>query len=235
MAPSIIQETHLRAVEPRRIPVVLADAHRVQVPLAIALDETPDAAPCPAHLALADSRMLLIQLETADFAAGDVQGKPVTATLSMDHLQYTFQTTVRAVSQADPRTWRLELPASMHLVERRQAPRRRLHRAATVHLAPQSAPGADRASDICGRLLNVSGQGLACRLAAEAAATLSPTQPVSVAFRLDDHDRTFAFRARIVSITEGGTPGQMVIGIEFIDGATRDAQQDALQAALAGA
>ena len=80
--------------------------------------------------------------------------------------------------------------------------------------------------------MNVSPHGLACRLPESQTTRLSVDDRLFVVFSLGAGNQTFEFTGRIVSITRGGTPGQMVLGIEFIDGGTSHAQE-ALGAALA--
>lgn len=162
-------------------------------------------------------------------------GVDLSAVAIVHGVEYEFPTTGILDAACEPGIIRLAAPTELFLLDRRRTTRRLLRQRLGALLTPydstRTAP-ADTEESLSAGILNVSPHGLACLLGESQTARLSVDDQLSVAFSLGAGNQTFEFTGRIVSITEGGTPGQMVLGIEFIDGGTSHAQE-ALSAALA--
>lgn len=149
----------------------------------------------------------------------------------IDGVQYGFESTGMIDPTFSETVIRLEAPARIEIVERRRVGRRPLRDASRVRLELTDRRGDH---DFSASLMNVSPHGLACRLATPEADTLSVGARLVSVFSLEPNDQTFALPGRIVNITQGGTPGQAIIGIEFTGDEVSPAQEEALSAALTG-
>ncbi len=119
-------------------------------------------------------------------------------------------------------------PQSIKSVERRRAPRRRLHPSALVRL--RIAAGDASAFELC--LLNMSEHGMACRVDESVIGALGTGSSVQVNFDLPGVAEPFAFDARVVSVTPTGG-GQAVLGLEFLENDKLFRRQDQLRSLLA--
>ncbi len=81
-------------------------------------------------------------------------------------------------------------------------------------------------------MLNLSPDGIACRVPQQDAGPLEIGQTVHVAFRLGGSTSVFDLTAGINNITRGGTPGQLVVGLEFMVGQRLEAGRAALREVL---
>ena len=116
--------------------------------------------------------------------------------------------------------------------ERRRSRRRRLHKPCEVQL---HGVGDELGWQATGALLNVSTDGVACRLANQKAYDLCVRQTVRVVFRIGSSPTRFDLKAQITNLTAAGTPEHQVLGLEFVDDANLEAAQPALREAIANA
>lgn len=124
---------------------------------------------------------------------------------------------------------RIARPQRIAKAERRRSPRRGLHEPVRVLIWAGGAtePLAEPAS-----LLNLSANGLACRLPSDAAA-FSIDEAVRVSFELDHPNARFEFSASVINLTRGATIDKTILGIEFVSDEMSPADRDRLVAALA--
>ncbi len=115
------------------------------------------------------------------------------------------------------------------IIERRRVRRRRLHESTTVRFHAIDPALVDFSQ---ARMLNLSEQGLACRMPQAQADRLRIGQTLGVVFRLNEMTEPFDIPARIVTITQGGTTDQRVVGMEFLDLPELQAQKTRLGRAL---
>ena len=94
----------------------------------------------------------------------------------------------------------------------RRSPRRGLHEPVRVFIGVGSAnePLAEAAS-----LMNLSTDGLACRLSTSVAA-FSISDVVRVSFELDHTGARFEFSACVINVTQGATADKTILGLEFV-------------------
>lgn len=120
-------------------------------------------------------------------------------------------------------------PHRIAKAERRRSPRRGLREPVRVLIWAGGAtePLAEPAS-----LLNLSADGLACRLPSDAV-TFSIEDVVRVSFELDHPDTRFEFSACVINLTRGATIDKTILGLEFVWDEMSPADRDRLVAALA--
>ena len=114
-------------------------------------------------------------------------------------------------------------------VERRRSRRRRLQNPSEVSL---HGTGSEVDWTAAGVLLNVSPDGLACRVSAKAAHALTVGQALHVLFRIGTTSTVFDLKARITNITPAGTTHCVVLGLEFLADRRLKSVQTKLQESL---
>lgn len=136
------------------------------------------------------------------------------ANIEIDELRYLFATrcTTEPVP-TQPMTLHVHKPERMTLTDRRRSPRRHLRGRTEVSLS-----GSGESVDFCGQaiMLNLSPEGMACRLAEQDALRLEIGRTLRVVFRLGVSTTSFNLNAHVSNITKGGTPGHVVVGLAFI-------------------
>ena len=152
------------------------------------------------------------------------------ATVEIDQRRYTFETRcMKAPVSVVPTILRVHRPARMTVTDRRRSPRRHLRGRTEV-----SVSGSDEHVSWCAEavMLNLSTEGMACRLAEPDARRLAIGQTLGVAFRLGAINTPFDLNARVSNTTEAGTPGQVVVGLAFIADERLESNRTRLQRAL---
>lgn len=106
-------------------------------------------------------------------------------------------------------------PESLTMLERRRSPRTRLARSCDVHLCWGATQTPRRA---VGKLLNLSPEGMACRVDLATAEELSVGDSVEALLILDGDSERIELRAVVRSLTPGGSPNTCLLGVEFVVG-----------------
>lgn len=107
----------------------------------------------------------------------------------------------------------VQRPKEILTFDRRRSARRMLQEPAEVVLRTiEPADG----WECTAAMLNVSPEGLACRLPRSSASGLSIGRRVRAAFRLGRPPKDFSVAGRITNITIGGTPDSTILGIGFL-------------------
>lgn len=122
---------------------------------------------------------------------------------------------------------RLARPSSLRPLHRR-SPRARLYSSTPVRLRPMQPRG--RAVDAA--LMNVSADGLACRLPASSDVQLVAGCEVWTTFRLEGVESLFELPAVLVYRVPAGTPALDVMGLAFVGAAAMPSDRDRLRTAL---
>ncbi len=161
-----------------------------------------------------DDSYLAIRLTHPDTAAGTcLPDYPLRITMTVSDVQYEFDT--RCVEQPttlEGRVIRILRPDTITSADRRRSPRRLLRQATIVSLRSHEA---DEGWHCDAVMLNLSPDGLACRMPEQHAGALHFDQTIRVTFRLGRSSQLFDLTGRISNITRGATPGQLVVGLEF--------------------
>lgn len=115
-------------------------------------------------------------------------------------------------------------------VDERRRSRRRLLRGSIrieIRASDRSDTGPATAA-----MLNLSESGVACRVPWNEVHRLRTGESIRVLFRSHETDEPFDLPARIINITQAGTPGTCVIGMEFLFGSDGERVQERLRDAL---
>lgn len=153
-------------------------------------------------------------------------GTAVEVTLLLRGASCGFDATV--VDASEREGWiQIGLPRRLFLVDRRRSQRRELRRASRVCLASTNGSWS-----CVGSLLNVSVDGLACRVNAWDLPQQAEDHSVHADFDIEDH---FAFRlkARVAGVAPAADEGFSVISLAFLEEGETSAERHRLRAALA--
>ena len=161
---------------------------------------------------------------------------PLRVSLEIDGASYAFETAASAVpAGAEPGMIHLRKPATITLVDRRRSPRRRLHEPAEILLR---VPDINETWQCKAAMLNLSLDGVACRIPKTNAGSLDTGHIVRISLRLDASSDAFELDGQIINITQGGTPDHLVVGLKFVADekleASRAEIRDALETATRG-
>lgn len=197
----------------------------------LCLDTSAEHSGCDAVLVSAAPAHLTFELATSDARRCGVQTSALMCVVfKIREVRSTFTAPCLCVEfGAESTVIRIETPHAVAKAERRRSPRRGLHEPVRVLIWVGAAkePLAEAAS-----LMNLSTDGLACRLTASAAA-ISIHDVVRVSFQLDHTDARFEFSACVINVTQGATVDKTILGLEFVAEEMLPAEKDRLVAALA--
>ncbi|MBI4719584.1 MAG: PilZ domain-containing protein [Planctomycetes bacterium] len=173
---------------------------------------------------------LLICMRDADECARAADGL-FHAGLVLDGVPYGFETVCSAAVTDDRKaTLRIRTPATLRPIERRRTARHTFREPALVTM--QFAGATQRCT---ATLLNLSLTGLACRVASEASTGVAVGMSVRADFQTDPDESPLSLAARVVTCTPAGTPGHLVLGMEFESAPASADDRERLRAALAAA
>jgi len=119
-------------------------------------------------------------------------------------------------------------PETLAVVERRRSRRRGLAPSSTVYIGSTNGPDPWRCAAV---MLNVSLNGLACRVERETAARIRESLTLDIAFEIGAESRRIELHGRVVSVMGAGSPDCSLMGIAFEeDGAYAVAVDDLARA-----
>lgn len=170
---------------------------------------------CRVVFVRAEGSRLLLRLRGGDTAARAVPASsPLRVTMEVAGARYVFDSRrADCPGQCESGVIQVYRPDAVLLAERRRSPRQRFHGPCDVALYAGDA----LAESFCeAAMLNLSTEGIACRVAMQQARLLNIGQIVRVVFRLDRSTTEFDLHGRVTNITEGGTAERMVVGLEFV-------------------
>jgi Tfp pilus assembly protein PilZ len=152
------------------------------------------------------------------------------ACLRLGSDQYLFDTSIMAVIDTDTPT-RLEVarPDTVQIMQRRRFRRTAVRGSSPVTVRTVGGGAAS------GTLLNASVDGVACRVATEAADRAKIGDTVRIQFELADPPQSFDLAAVVRSKTPAATEFQTIVGLQFAYGREDREQRHRLTAALTSA
>jgi hypothetical protein len=137
------------------------------------------------------------------------------ATLFLDRQEYLFSTHLLETISIEQRTFLvLARPVEMQTWQRRRFMRAELAQSSTLHLTPVRPEGVDTNS-LTGAVLNISPDGVACRLAIREADPVAVGETLDTRFELCGESDPFILRGTLRSKTPGGSEDSMILGIQF--------------------
>jgi c-di-GMP-binding flagellar brake protein YcgR len=133
--------------------------------------------------------------------------------LLLNGQQYLFSTSVLDVLDSmEGRRLEVTRPRVLQVLQRRRFVRADLAESAAVRVGPADA---GRAPLCKGVLLNISCDGLACRMDCGDAKRFALNDVVRLSFSLRGGTEHFHGIAAVKNLTEGGTEGTVILGLQF--------------------
>lgn len=173
---------------------------------------------------------LVVRLESGSTRNDGIKrGVSIDGRIELDGARYVFETRLgEAPVEESADLIVLVKPTSVRKAERRHAVRRRFRKPTTVDVARQ-----EQSAQSCrGALLNISTEGLACRVHTRDARFAQSGREVRVTFGLDDDGDAFVISGRIAGVVEARSPKFRILGIEFVSDESSRESLGRLQAVL---
>ncbi len=140
------------------------------------------------------------------------QSNSIRVTIQTHHASYHFETSHAPKHEsAGAGCVRVVRPQVLSAIERRRSPRKSLYAPSEVVLSLVSGPPFSCNSI----LLNLSAEGVACRLSAVDAERFCTGSKVRARFRVDGESDAFDLLCRVINETQGGTLDTLVLGMTF--------------------
>jgi Tfp pilus assembly protein PilZ len=184
------------------------------------------AMPVTGELARADGDVLVL-VGPAGLADATLPSVYCDVAFRLDGEEFHFTTVILAtVVQDDHLRLELSYPPRVMTWQRRRFVRAAVaDSAAVIVRGTGGAPGE-------GRILNVSRDGLAFRIPTDRVAERAVGEPLELSFTLSADAGEFHLAGTVISKTPGGTPGTVIVGVQFIDDPATQATRDRLASAL---
>lgn len=186
---------------------------------------------CRGSLIAEEESYLIVKLRRHDRSIRSLLAdSPTRVSFDVGAERYVFETPCPVQwDDNDSGLMRVPKPDELSSSDRRRSLRRRLHRPMCITLESGGA-GGDWKSE--GAMLNLSPDGIACRVPTDRAQCLRIGQTVRVGFDAAAEDRPFDWPARVTNMTKGGTTDHTVVGLEFIREKTNSEDRRRLRRAL---
>ncbi|HRX85111.1 MAG TPA: PilZ domain-containing protein [Phycisphaerae bacterium] len=205
----------------------LEQALRAKVDVRLDVKVNPDAA-VTGTLARGDDPDTIV-VELADGAASPAwRSAYCDVAFTLRHDEYMFTSVVLEVEAAAGRLV-LSRPKNLRTWQRRRFVRASVADSTEARLGP---PGEFGRCDTAGMILNVSPDGLACRVPLAAADRYAVDERLGVAFCIGSSSEEFRLDATVVSKTAAGTPGAVIVGLQFENSPTAARERERLASAL---
>ncbi len=195
---------------------VVNQAIQAQAPVRLLIPLHDEVASATGILVGGDTATLILKLDgPAPAPDAIVPDQSLHVRLNIAGGPYVFET--RVISGPTSRRNRqivLQRPGRLSQIERRRSARRLLREPAEVELRTIDPVDGWEGT---GAMLNVSPEGLACRLPDHESRRLTIGRRVRAAFRIGDPPQDFQTVCRITNLTLGGTAGTAIVGMGFVD------------------
>lgn len=164
-----------------------------------------------ARITSAEGDRLVLELEdTRTETLPRLKSVPLSAHFVLDDVGYSFGTRCAGFTQAPAgRSISIERPMFLNQVDRRRALRRKLGASSVVALR---LPGTSTLT--AAALLNLSSEGLACRVDSDWVAQLGRGDALQVYFSIGFPTQAYDMTAQVISMTPA-SEGCCVLGVEF--------------------
>jgi hypothetical protein len=152
------------------------------------------------------------------------------AEMGLGDARYAFETRCAGpMLQAVEGVLHVVQPTTMTAIERRRHRRRQFQKPTEVTL--RATTGAERWNGRAA-LLNLSADGIACRVREEDIVHTPIGTILRLVFRLGHDFKEFDLTGRVINVTQAGSPHHAVIGMAFVDDSSLASAEEALRAAL---
>jgi c-di-GMP-binding flagellar brake protein YcgR len=151
------------------------------------------------------------------------------AAFTLNGRRYAFRTRCLKIDAVVQRgTVALAAPSTVTLLQRRQSRRYKLRSPGRVSIWLSEGD----TTPTVGSILNLSGEGIACRLPAAEDHKVGVGQPVRLRLDLQGQSQENELTGMVTNVTPAGTTGYVVLGIQFLPDANLPASQELIAAAL---
>jgi hypothetical protein len=152
------------------------------------------------------------------------------AEMGLADARYAFETRCAGpMPQTDEGVLHVIQPTTMTVIERRRHRRRQFQKPTEVTL--RATTGAERWNGRAA-LLNLSTDGIACRVREEDARHTGVGTILRLVFCAGPGLKEFNLAGRVINVTQAGSPRHAVIGMAFVDDSSLASAEEALRAAL---
>ncbi len=232
MAGTIIPEGRIRrTLDAEAADRAMLQACRQRATLHLRAGEATIEATCVGIAFGSEGSQLTLKVQAIDpRIADDLATATVQADMGLADAQYTFETRfVGPISLDGEGLVHIAEPASVTVIERRRSRRRWLRKTTEVTLLPVEPGDPWQCRAV---LLNLSEDGMACRIRQDQTSHTPIGQTLLVRFHLEPDTEDFELSGRVISVTQAGSSYQAVLGTEFIDDERLASARDALRGAL---
>ena len=151
------------------------------------------------------------------------------AAFTLNGRRYAFRTRcLKGDTVVQRGTVALAAPSTVTLLQRRQSRRYKLRSPGSVSVRLSEGD----TTPTVGSILNLSREGIACRLPAQEDRKVGVGQPVRLRFDLQGQSRENELTGMVTNVTPAGTTGYVVLGIQFLPDVNLPASQELIAAAL---
>ena len=217
----------LLALDDRRTARLLELTGRQRAPILFSIASACEHERLTGHVVSVDSESIYVRLD--DATEVDRRALPTACcevTLVLGGERFHFETAILGVIAEDERILvELIRPTQVNRLQRRRFDRCDLHDSVAVHLRE---PDGTSAWCCTGTLLNVSPDGLACRVDMADADRLLVNDWLAIRFELVSADAPFAFIAAVRAKTPAGDADKIILGLQFKIGAQARPMRDRL-------
>ncbi len=225
--------TSLRELDPQASAKALAAASAARAPVWLQAGADDVRMTWCGAMTGVDGSNLTLEVYNLDSGLRAVLGSSILqATVVIDGTACLFDTRCKGeIPSAQSGVLRVARPLSILVVDRRRSPRRCLRQRCDVALH-----GTGPSSDwrCLAAMLNLSPDGVACRLPERDAQPVELGEILRLDFRPGGEVEKFRLRGRVVSMTPGGTPEHVLLGMQFIDDDYLESAKARLLAVLEG-
>lgn len=194
---------------------LLHTAIAMQTPCSISRIDQLDRTPQASHIAKGNEQYLFLRgHDSQDRELQELANGVLRMVLNVGGMDYTFDVPNGCTWLASEHQLRIPSPRTLTLIERRRSPRRSFQQTSEVRLSFAAENSRKSCSAV---LLNLSADGLACRAEHSDASELVVGRDMEADIQFDSEEQPIHLFGRIVSLTAGGSPGTVVVGLEFHD------------------
>jgi len=193
---------------------VIEQAVRCRAKITLEPRSWPDHEALPVVVLGSDERLLRVEtVAEHDLPLESLVGVHLDAQMTLGQTLYLFDSHLAEIDYDRTKAvLLLDRPKTLQVTQRRRFQRKALRPTCQVRLDPK--PGGN-GGPVSGELLNLSPDGMACRLVEEAAEPIPVGQRLHVAFCLQDAEPGFEFDAVLTNKSHAGSEGNFILGLAF--------------------
>ncbi|GJM24267.1 MAG: hypothetical protein DHS20C16_06820 [Phycisphaerae bacterium] len=205
---------------------LLERVQRSNASLTLAFSQCGEERVCDVQIQKADAQSIWLESNSGDRLEDILPSTCLEVQFALDGQAYFFSSSTLTCDEAHVEIGR---PARLHIWQRRRFMRASVSESATVILTDATATGCVKGK---GAMLNVSQDGLACRLRREEADRINIDEKIGVKFELGQERTCIEFCGRVKSKTAGGSANSIIVGVCFGQDSMNQSARDELNRLL---